>query len=380
MFASRFNQFDWRRVARILFDLGALIAAVVVLVIAWPSLTWFVIGLVLAYVFLPLVNVLNRVMPRRLAAVLVVLLMLLIIFGLIAFVIPMIIEQLVQLYNNLPEADDLRKRWADFYQWYMTSVPLGIRNAVTTGLEKLRTQLETNMQDLATSIGSMLANVATTVFNFIFFLVGFVVVPFWLFELWSLKGEGRRFFNRLVPKGARMDFWNFVRLFDRTFSNYLRGQLLLGLVVGCMVGAGLLILNLFGYQVRYILLLAIIAGFTELIPYIGPIIGMIPAVIVAIVSPHDPLQTTLLVVVVYMVVQQLENSFLVPSITGDSVEIHPAVLTVLLIAGGYVFGVMGSILAAPVAAMLRDYFLYIRCRLQGGGPREVYRQLKPPLR
>jgi predicted PurR-regulated permease PerM len=113
------------------------------------------------------------------------------------------------------------------------------------------------------------------------------------------------------------------------------------------------------------MLLAIIAGITELIPIIGPIIGAIPGVIIGFtVSPA----TGLAVLLAYVVVQQLENNLLVPRIIGESVGIHPAILTVVLIAMGQVFGLLGVVLAAPLSAVARDLFVYTYRRLDGLSP------------
>ena len=112
------------------------------------------------------------------------------------------------------------------------------------------------------------------------------------------------------------------------------------------------------------MLLAIIAGITEFIPVLGPILGAIPAILLSLfISP----QTALAVLVVYVVVQQLENNILVPRIVGESVGVHPAILTVALIAMGQVFGLLGVVLSAPLCAIARDLFIYVYARL-GGAP------------
>jgi predicted PurR-regulated permease PerM len=366
---------DW---ALILIAIGAILWLIRA---SWSSLTWFLIGLVIFYLLLPLVNWLSRYLPRSVAAALGVLIVLGVVIGLILFAVPVIAQQLVQLYANLPSYDDLRVNFARLVTWYETNVPSTIRGIADQALERLRTQLNANLQSIITNTAAWLAGVAGQIVSFIFFIFGFVVIPFWLYMLWSIKYDGIRLVNRMVSPRWRDDVWNMVRLFDQTVSGYLRGQLLLGATVGALVAIGLLVLRLFGFETRYILLLAIFAGITELIPYIGPILGAIPGVLLALFSP-DPLWTTVAVVAVYLIVQQLENSLLVPKITGDAVNIHPAILTVLLIMFGSVFGLLGAILAAPVSALARDWFLYIHRRLRGGTPREVWHSLQvvPPAR
>jgi hypothetical protein len=143
------------------------------------------------------------------------------------------------------------------------------------------------------------------------------------------------------------------------FSSYIRGQIVLGLLVGAAAWVGLTILDLAGFNVRYAILLAVIAGVTELIPIIGPVIGAIPAIAMGF---FDSPTTALAVAILYALIQQLENNFLVPRIVGESVGIHPAILMIVLILFSQ-FGLLGIILSAPLAAVGRDIFRYVYGRL-----------------
>jgi predicted PurR-regulated permease PerM len=119
-------------------------------------------------------------------------------------------------------------------------------------------------------------------------------------------------------------------------------------------------LELLGFHVGFILLLAIFAAAMELVPIVGPWLGAIPGVLLAsFISPT----TALVVAAVYVIVQQIENNILIPRIIGQSIGIHPAILMVILIAMGYSFGLPGIILAAPLSAISRDLFLYLHRRL-----------------
>jgi len=201
------------------------------------------------------------------------------------------------------------------------------------------------------------------VLNTVTFLVGFLIIPIWLFFVLNDEQEGRAFIDRLLHPRIRADFWNVWGIVNKVLSDYIRGHLLLGLSVGAMVGIGLLLLGLLGFGIgKYVLLLAIIAGITELIPILGPTLGAIPGVLLGLfISPT----TGLAVLLIYITVQQIENNLLVPRIIGESVGIHPAILTVVLIAMGHVFGLLGVILAAPLSAIARDLFIYIYQRLGG---------------
>jgi len=140
----------------------------------------------------------------------------------------------------------------------------------------------------------------------------------------------------------------------------------LAVVAGAAVGLGLFIgvattLGLFLLGVNYYVILGIIAGITELIPIIGPILGAIPAIIVVLATEPEK---TIWVILFYIGIQQLENTVLVPRIQGNAVEMHPALIIVLLAIAQQVAGFGGMLIAVPLAAVSRDLFKYIYSRLQ----------------
>jgi predicted PurR-regulated permease PerM len=350
----------WALVALALYAIGWLL---------WnsrPALLPFVIGLVLAYLLLPIVNRLARKMPRWLSILTVYVGGFVLITVSISYVAPLIADQIEQLIRSTPAIiNSMRETGTRLYQQYSRSVPPSIQGPIQEGAQSALETAQANLATYAQSVGAFLLNQVLQVVNTVTFLIGFVIIPFWLFYILNDANEGRAFIDRLLHPRIRPDFWNVWGMTDQVLSNYIRGQLTLGVAVGGMVAAGLLILRLLGFQVPYILLLSIIAGLTELIPIVGPIIGAIPGIALGF---FVDVPTGLAVTVVYVVVQQFENSFLVPRIIGESIGIHPAILTVLLIVMGHVYGLLGVILAAPVAAIGRDLFIYTYRRLEGFAP------------
>jgi predicted PurR-regulated permease PerM len=361
VYPSRRTLGRWILIAVALYVVGWL------LVNALPSLMPFIIGLVLAYLLLPLVNRLDRKMPRWLAILTVYAGGVVLVVILIAYIAPVVSEQIERLIDNFPKLmERLRVLGRELFQQYQNSVPASIRVPLEQGVRNGLGTLQSNISTYIQGIGGFLFAQVLQIINTVTFLVGFLIIPIWLFYILNDVSKGRAFIDRLLHARARPDFWNIWGIIDRVFSDYIRGQLILGVAVGVMVGVFLLLLGMFGFDIgNYILLLAIIAGITELIPIIGPIIGAIPGVIIGFsVSPA----TGLAVLLVYIAVQQLENNLLVPRIIGESVGIHPAILTVVLIAMGHVFGLLGVVLAAPLSAIARDLFIYIYRRLDGNSP------------
>ena len=151
------------------------------------------------------------------------------------------------------------------------------------------------------------------------------------------------------------------------FGQWVRGQILLGFAVGIATFVGLIVLSnlidpIFG---RYAVLLSVIAGVFELVPIIGPILSAVPAVLLAAtVGPVAVLAALLL----YFLVQQVENTILVPKIQGNAVKLHPAAVVFAIIVGGSLAGLLGAILALPVTAAFRDVVRYLFRRLSPDEP------------
>jgi predicted PurR-regulated permease PerM len=167
-----------------------------------------------------------------------------------------------------------------------------------------------------------------------------------------------------------------IKTVERDFGQWVRGQIILGFAVGIATFIGLMVLSrtvdpIFG---RYAVLLSVIAGLFELIPIIGPIVSAVPAVLLAAtVSPAAVVAALIL----YLLVQQVENNFLVPKIQGDAVQLHPAVVVFAIIVGASLAGLLGAILALPVTAAFRDVVRYLFRRLTPDEPDALAASLTP---
>jgi predicted PurR-regulated permease PerM len=368
---------SWRQVADWVLIGAALGALLWLILMAGASLTWFVIGLVIYELLLPLVNRLARAMPRWLAATIGVLLVLGLVVGGVALLVPPLLTELQQLFASLPSGTQLQQTYATAYGWYQAVVPAGVRSVVDSAASQLHAQASDNLQGLLAEVSARLAGVVQRLVGLVVFLLGFIIVLVWLYQLWSIRLSGRRLLHDVLPLPLRLDVLNLFRLFHRIFVSYLRSQVVLSLITSAMIWAALGVLNLLGYQIRSALLLAIVAGLARIVPYVGGIIGTIPAVLLALLAPTHPLQHALVVFAVYQVIYTIEGYLIDPRITGAAVSIPPAVLTPLVIMFGAAFGVVGVVLAAPVAALARDFFLYTHRRLNGAPPRVAYRSLAP---
>jgi predicted PurR-regulated permease PerM len=349
-----------RRLAQIVIAIGVVVTIIWFINSAGSSLVTFLIGAVLAYVLLPLVKLFERVMPRVAAVILVLVIGLALIIGVLALIIPAVIGQLAQAVQALTDTDWVAQqveRVEGFYSSLDSELQVFISDTLREATETIRENIGSLGQRAVEFVGVTI----TTITGTIGFVFGLAILPIWLFFVLTDRVQATRWLDAVLPPRIRDDVWAVWHIFDRAFYSYLRSQLFLGVIVGTAIFFGLSLLNIVGFDIRYVLLLAVFAGIMELLPYIGPFIGMIPAVIVALLAPENPAQGAVAVVVLYAIVQNVESNILVPKIMGDTLNIHPAILAPIMI-GMSAFGFIWVILAPPLTAVLRDlvYYFYGR--------------------
>ncbi len=333
------------RVALVLF------AATVVAFLLYQgreALSPFVVGLLLVYLLNPPVEWLTRLRVPRWAAILAV-------YAVVVFVIVQAVSFMMRpLVDQIRRfADDLPGLLGNLDRFYRDlDLPPAFREAIDDGLE-----------GLAAGGGiDVLLPVVNVTAGFVSSIFGYLIIPVWAFYLLKDRRELTVAVDQALPPRWRTDVWAITRIVERVFSQWIRAQVFLGFMVGIATFAGLLILNatvdpIFG---RFALLLAVIAGVFELLPIIGPILAAIPAVLLAMTAGP---QAALAALVLYLLVQQLENNLLVPKIQGDAVELHPSAVMFSLVVGGAIAGLLGAILALPVTAAARNIFRYLFRRL-----------------
>ena len=336
---------------------GLLIAAAVIVGVALyvgrEALSPFIVGLMLVYLLDPAVERLNRLrVPRWLAILIVYVVTVVVVWQAIAFTIRPFVEQVRTFVADLP---GFVTRLETLYR--ELDIPPQLRDAVDHWLAQVE-------QGGGIDPGVLLPFVNVTA-GVVSALFGYVIIPVWVFYLLKDRPQLTDAFDRMLPPEWRVDVWNVVRIIERVFGQWVRGQLILGLSVGVATFVGLIVLGSVIDPIfsRFALLLAIIAGLLELLPIIGPIIAAIPAILLAATAgPQQALAALLL----YTVVQQLENNILVPKIQGDAVELHPSAVMFALVMGGAIYGLLGAILALPITAAGRDVYRYLFRRLSGG--------------
>ncbi len=181
--------------------------------------------------------------------------------------------------------------------------------------------------------------------NFFSKIVSIVLIPIYTFYFLKDADFFRKKMLISIPKAFRQEVIYIARDINRILSKFIRGQLIIATLVGIMSIVALLILN-----VKFALLIGIIAGITNVVPYFGPIIGAIPGVIIALLD--NPVKA-IWVVITFFIIQQIESALLSPKIVGDSVGLHPVFVILSLLIGGELFGLAGLIFSVPLVASIK---------------------------
>ncbi len=323
-----------------------LIAAVVVLAL-WllgPVLTPFVVAAVLAYALTPLVNRIDRIgngrMPRVIAVIIVEVLFLIALLGLLLLIVPILVKELPMMREQIPVlADRLNTGLSPWLAQFGINVALDVPSIKAFALKYLNANYEDAFGSLLSSL-KLGGSVALT-------LVGnAMLIPVALFYLLM---DWDRFVARLlelVPLGMRAGVDSFTDEADSVLGQYLRGQLLVMLIMAAFYAIGL---ALFGLDLA--LPIGVFTGLAMFIPYVGFGIGLILAVLAGLLQ-FAGLKVLVMVSVVYGIGQVVESLFLTPRLVGERIGLHPLVVIFALLAFGQLFGFVGVLIALPASAVL----------------------------
>ncbi len=323
-----------------------LIAAVVVLAL-WllgPVLTPFVVAAVLAYALTPLVNRIDRFgngrMPRVIAVIIVEVLFLIALLGLLLLIVPILVKELPMMREQIPVlADRLNTGLSPWLAQFGINVALDVPSIKAFALKYLNANYEDAFGSLLSSL-KLGGSVALT-------LVGnAMLIPVALFYLLM---DWDRFVARLlelVPLGMRAGVDSFTDEADSVLGQYLRGQLLVMLIMAAFYAIGL---ALFGLDLA--LPIGVFTGLAMFIPYVGFGIGLILAVLAGLLQ-FAGLKVLVMVSVVYGIGQVVESLFLTPRLVGERIGLHPLVVIFALLAFGQLFGFVGVLIALPASAVL----------------------------
>lgn len=303
----------------------------------------------LYYLLNPLVNLLMKMGVKRLAAIALIFILLIGMIVLIFMsIIPNLVEQLVSLARNIPGFISNMQTWLQELANNATRFPLFKELDVDKYISNLDVSAGSIIQQSLTGVTNGLGSVIGKITTIVLLLV---TVPFILFYM--LK-DGEKLvpnIERLFPEKQRENIKGLLQQLNKTLSDYISGQAIECLFVGTFTFLGYLLIG-----VDYAFLFGVIAGLTNLIPYLGPYLGLAPALIYTF---FDSPTRALLCIVVVIIVQQIDGNVIYPNVIGKSLNIHPLTIILILLVAGNLSGILGVFSGVPVYAILRTLVVFV---------------------
>ena len=308
-----------------------------------PILTPFLVAIVLAYMFDPVVDRLERAgLSRTWGVVAVFTLFTLILMTLLLVLVPLLAKQLLKLYQLAPQVLD----WLQHTAMPWVQAKLGLSDSFWK-FDKIKAAITEHMGQATDIVGVVLSQATASSLALIGLLANLVLIPvvaFYLLRDWNIMMARIR---GLLPRARAEQIVSLAKECHDVLGAFVRGQLLVMLALGVIYSAGLMLVGL-----ELGLLIGLMAGLAAIVPYMGFIIGIGAALVAGLFQFGGDLYPMIGIVAVFMVGQALEGMVLTPLLVGDRIGLHPVAVIFAILAGGELFGFTGVLLALPVAAVI----------------------------
>lgn len=299
------------------------------------------VAIVIGTVIRPVVTWLyKRGLPRIAGVLVVYILLLALLVGFVLLLVPLLVEQGATIAAAVPGYYKSLREWMVNYPNTLIVQLSGYLPPVLPGL----TRVEQTGEEVMASAGQALGYI-TSAFQAIFITIVILTLSFY----WTL--DGPRIIHSLllfVPTGQRESIRGLIADMETKVGHFLAGQGVLCLVIGILALVAYVVIGL-----PNALVLALVAGLLEAVPLVGPLLGAIPAAVIALSIAPSKL---IWVIVATLIIQQVENSVLVPRIMRQAVGVNPFVSLLAIFAFSTLFGVAGALMAIPLAAMMQLLF------------------------
>jgi predicted PurR-regulated permease PerM len=340
---------------RVALTIVVLAVTIGMMVATWPALLPFVIGGLLAYTVLPVVNTLDRVMPRFAAAALSMLGIIAIVDAAIVAVVPPLVSAIIEVAGLIPSPSELDSA----VEGALGDLPQESRDIIAPVLLALTTAVENGLSGVSGDLDGVIAAAFQAALNVAGAILGLLVLPTWLLTVMSGTGRVRTAVDRRLAGWLRADFWALVDLLDRAAGTYLRGFVVVALAIGALIWAALTASPAIGGPTfAGALAIAVFAGAVQLVPELGALLGFVPAFFIAVVSP----ERALVYVAVYVGARWLVGMFLGGRLLEDRLGVPRAILVPGVVVLSQV-GPLALLLSAPILGFGSDLVRYAHGRL-----------------
>ncbi|WP_433023263.1 AI-2E family transporter [Kribbella sp. CA-294648] len=338
----------------------ALFAVTMLARAAAPVLVLFLIAAVLALIINPMVVLLERGrVPRGLAIGVVFVAFFAVLAGAVALLVRPVAAQVSEFQSDLPRLiGSANASLADLQRWLdERGIGIQVKRPGETALETLQASILRGSGDVVAFTRDLVTMIVEAGFKLILILVIAIYMLLYGQQIGALARD-------LMPSGDGSIEDDYPVRIQRAVSGYVRGQLTFSFIMGLSAGISLWLFGVFGIfpaGKTYAVFFGVFYGLMELIPYLGPVLGATPALLVALFQ-GEPL-TALWLLILFIVLQQLEGHIVAPQVFSHTLRINPLIVLFSLLLGGHLHGITGALIALPLAAVARETAIYLRRHL-----------------
>ncbi len=338
------------------------------------ALAPLIYGLIIAYFFSPLVNLIDerilnhsgKKMPfknyalakqiekkRRTLSIAIAFIIVIIIFSILSYTLYSMIMGKI----TVEKIDTMTENIISYFSKYEELFNTVNNKLASSGLtERIRNPIEMFFEWVSAgilmnkgNITNQLSNLGSNLLNI---MLGLVIAFYVLKDQEFFMRLWEKILSTILPQKGKETLSDIFHDIHKVISNFFRGQLLDGLIVGIVSSVALFIIG-----IDFAIFIGMFAGVANVIPYFGPIIGIIPAVAMALLD--GSIAKAILAIIVLLIIQQIDGAVIAPKVVGNSVGLHPVFVLLAVIIGGRYFGIIGMLLAVPIAAILKLFILKI---------------------
>ncbi|MDD4237988.1 MAG: AI-2E family transporter [Desulfotomaculaceae bacterium] len=322
---------------RLIFFLLAIVLAVYFFYLLKGLMVSFILAAFLTYLLNPIVNAIERRgTPRSYAILLTYLALAFVVAGIFLHIVPRVLKQLYSLEATIPlyiaQTQQIIQSVQNHY--IVLNIPDGVRQII-----------EQRVVILEEYVLQLVRNAVTVLIGLVGYVFKLLLAPVLAFYLLKDLDLISKKAVAWLPVNLRGEITGLFKQINQVLASFIRGYFLVAGIVSVLTVTSMALLG-----VDFALMLGLVAGVTELIPYFGPVIGAIPAIGLALLESK---WLALKVAVVFIIIHQLEGNIISPKIMSDKVGLHPLLVIFSLLAGGELYGLLGMLLAIPCAAVLK---------------------------
>ncbi len=302
----------------------------------------FLLAFIITYLFDPAVNYFEKKeVPRWLSILGIYVVIGGVIFIFCYYLFPVMYQEMQNLADDLPHYFKVVQNYSDYFaeKYNDTPIPAEVKDS-----------LEASFVEIQNKFLNIIRGIGNRIFSLFGYMVHLVLAPILAFYFLKDSDRIKKNMRKVIPVDYRAEIIGVIEEINKGVHGFIRGQVLDNVIDGALVAGGLYFLGM-----DYALLIGIMVAIINMIPFLGPIVG---GIIASLLSLLESPVLTLKVIILFLIVEQLDNSIINPKLVGDQTDLHPVFIIFALLVGADIAGILGMLLAVPVVIVVKVLLKY----------------------